>query len=360
MRCMRCGDFGLLLLTAAAATLVYAGCDGDHAKPPATADLRQAAEVSTARDNSVPSESIEKSLAAAQSYLDSQEIDKAHAILLTLIDRAPREVTAREMLGQAYVFAALDAHTRGEHQRAKEMRGKAYEQYKIATEISPGVAGLQHSAGLMAMQAGHAVAALEHFQTAEKLDSRNPQYPLYAAQLLIQSRRYDDAAAALHRVLAIDPDEPMAHASLAMIALDQDRFDNALAQMAEARRIKPDDLGMRVQEAKIWRRKGLPQRGLELLIGLSAVDRAQEMVAFEIAFCFDEIGKPLEAAKTWQHVFESNQIGAGAWLAAVRTGEYLLKAGEREQAWLWLQQAQFAAPNASEVKALETALRQAH
>jgi tetratricopeptide (TPR) repeat protein len=332
------------------AAFACVGCDRDSAKPPA-------AESASPKVQSLPSENIEKSLAAAQSYLDSQDIEKAQAILLTLIDRAPNEVRAREMLGQSYVFAAVNADKRGEFKTATDLRAKAYEQYKLVADLSPDAAGLQHSAGLMALQAGQPAAALNLFQAAEKLDPRNPQYPLYAAQLFIQAKRFDEAKAALNRVLNIDPDEALAHASWAMIALEQNQFDEALARIAEARRIKPEDLGLRVQQAKIFRRTGDAQHGLELLIGLSAADRAQEMVAFEIAASFDQLNKPMDAAKAWQHVFQTDQIAPNAWLAAVRTGEFLLKAGEREQAAFWLQQAQFAAPNAPEVIALDSALR---
>jgi tetratricopeptide (TPR) repeat protein len=346
------------LIAIASSAFVQFGCGRDSAEPHAAAAAdRQQTAAAVSQAQPLPSENIEKSLAAAQSYLDSQEIEKAQSILLTLIDRAPGEVRAREMLGQSYVFAALNAHNRGEVSIAADLRRKAYEQYKIATELSPHVAGLHHSAGLMAMQAGHPRSALTHFQAAERLDRHNPQYPLYAAQLLIQTQRFDEADAALHRVLALDPDEPLAHASLAMIALEQSDFEQAVMRISEARRIKPDDLALRVQEAKIRRRMGDPQRGLELMIGLSAADRAQDMVAFEIAASFDQLNKPMEAAKAWQHVFQSNQLAPRAWLAAVRSGEFLIKAGERERAAWWLQQAQMAAPDAPEVKALAELIR---
>lgn len=346
----RRGDARLMLLTAAAMALACAGCDGDRANH----QVAQAAHQPTP----VTSQTIEKSLAAAQSYLDSQETDKAQAILLTLVARAPKESRAREMLGQSYLLVALEAQARGAEEAVADARRKAYEQYKIAVDLSPQLPGLQHSAGLAAMQAGQPDAALQHFQAAEKLDQRNPQYPLYAAQILIQNRRFDDAIAALDRTLALDPDEPLAHATLAMVALEQERFEQALSHMAQARSLAPDDLGLRAQEAKIHRRRGDPHRALQLLIGLGEADRAREMVAFEIASSFSQLGRPMDAARAWQHVFQSNQVSRRAWLAAVRTGEYLLQAGEREQAALWLQQAQFAAPHAPEVKALEQALRQ--
>lgn len=304
----------------------------------------------------ISNEKIEQSLAAAQEYIQSEDPIKAQAILLTLIQRAPREVRARELYGQTLTLLALQAQRRGNGKAEQEFRQQAYEQYQVAVQIDPSSAGLQQSAGMMALSAGNADAALAHFQTAGKLDSKNPQHPLYEAQIHIQAKRYDDARACLDRVLALDPDEAITHASLAMIALDLSQFDDALKHMAEARRIQPDDIGFRAQQAKIYRRKGDPQKALQLLIGLSSEDRAKDLIAFEIAASYDELGQPMHAARAWQHCFQSNQTDPKAWLAAVHIGEYLLKAGERDQALLWLQQAQVTAPNKPEVKALESAI----
>ena len=336
----------MVISAAAVMVIMPIGCDRDTAKPQA----RGAA--ATTQQPAISSANVEKSLSAAQSYFDSRELDKAQAILQTVINRAPTEPRAPEMLGQVFLISASDHERRGELASAAACRAKAYEQYRIATELSPSNAGLQHSAGMVALQAAQPAAAVAHFQKAEKLDTRNPQYPLYAAQVLIQMRRFDDAKAALNRVLTIDANEPLVHASFAIIAMELQQFDEALSHMSAARQLKPDDLGLRAQEAKIHRRKNDPTRGLELLIGLNEAERAQEMIAYEIAACFDQLNRPLDSAKAWQHVYQADQASSGAWRAAVRAGEFLLKAGEREQAAWWLNQATLLAPDAPEVRSL--------
>ena len=327
------------------------GCGRGGAKTPASAAGTQP----VAQTTQISEEKIQASLIAAEEYLRSDDAMKAQAILLKLVERVPTDARAHEMLGQTLTLMALQADRKGDA-RSGDIRRSAYEQYRIAVDLKPGSAGLQQSAGQIALEAGETDAALHHFHEAGRLDPTNPQYPLYEAQPLIKLARYDEAKAALNRVLALDPDEAIAHASLAMIELELKNYDQALRHMAEARRIQPNDIGLRAQEAKIHRRMGDPKVGLQLLLSLGPSDRAQEVVAVEIASCYEQIGEPINAARAWQQCYQAKPTDSRAYLWAVRAAESLLKAGEREQATLWLQQAQLAAPQAPEVKALEDAV----
>jgi tetratricopeptide (TPR) repeat protein len=348
--------FGLRLAgTASLAVVAIAwGCgrDASTGQSPSSASPAAPAQVESA----VSHDQIEKSLAAAQEYLNASDALKAQAILVTLIDRAPREVRARELYGQCLTIQAEQADRKRDAEMAMRFRQQAYEQYKSAIEIDSVSAGLQHSAGMMAIAAGNNDAAIEHFLSASKIDPRNSQHPLFAAQLLIAAKRFDEAQSALDRVVEIDPDEPIAHASLAIIALERAQFDVALREIAVARKAEPGNVDLRAQEAKIHRRKGDSKRSLELLLGLSPAERGKEVVAFEIAAAYGELGEHIKAARAWDHSFNLNPLSPRAWFAAAQAGQALLRAGEREQAVLWLQQAQLSGPDRPEVIALRDAL----
>jgi tetratricopeptide (TPR) repeat protein len=335
------------LALAVALTFWSFGC-GNQGAPPQAASKPKA----PAESASIPAEKIEQALAAAQEYLSSQDHAKAIAILITLIDRAPDEVRARELYGQALTMAALQAEHKGEAVAASEHRAKAYQQYVAAVAIEPNLAGLQHSTGLMAMAAGQPQRALEHFRKAAALDPRSAQYPLFEAQILIQEKRYDEARQSLQRALSIDPDEPIAYASLAMIALDLNQFGEALQHMAQARQRNPSDIGLRAQEARVHRVSGDPKRAIELLAGLNDQQRAGELVTFEIASSYSQLGDHLAAARAWQQCYQAYPTASRAWLAAVRTGQSLVDAGELDQAAMWLEQARLGAPDSPEVHAL--------
>jgi tetratricopeptide (TPR) repeat protein len=332
-------------ITCAALTvLVLAGCDGDSA-PAANA----AAQQQQAPAKETASAKIEASLVAAQEYVQSGDMVRAEAILRTLIDRAPDESRGHEMLGQTLMQRAMDAERGGDAAAAGELRKQAYANYREAVRLDPDSAGLQHSAGMMAMAAGESDAALAHFHKAEELEPSNPQFPLFAAQVLMQQKRLDEAEAALQRVLAIDADEPYAHASLAMLALEREQFERALQEIALARQALPDDVGLRAQQAKVHRRMNQPRQALELLIGLEGQERAQEAVTFEIAAAYDMLAEPERAAAAWALCFQTNPRGPRAFYAAVQAARMHLKARGFDEAIRWANVAEQLAPESTEV-----------
>jgi tetratricopeptide (TPR) repeat protein len=158
-------------------------------------------------------------------------------------------------------------------------------------------------------------------------------------------------------VLALDPDEAYAHASLAAVAMeDQDRT-SALRHIQEAREIAPRNLGIRIQEARIRRQCDQPRHALELLLALDERIRAEEAVTAEIAACCLALGRPLDAARAWEHRYRRDPRHPESWRAAVRAAEAHLAAGNRQDAVWWHQQALLAAPDEAEVRALEQALQ---
>jgi tetratricopeptide (TPR) repeat protein len=332
--------------------LCLAGCDEDPATNAGTSGTHQ---------RSVDSDRIETSLAAANEYLQTGEIEKAEAILRTLITRAPDESRGHELLGQTIMRKAIVAQQSSQTDEALQYKREAYRCYVEAVRCDPNTAGLQHSAGLMAMAADEPDAALAHFQAAEKLDSSHPQYALFAAQLLMQMHRLDEAQAALQRVLAASPQEPYAHASMAMLLLERGAFEHALQEITIARGSLPDEVGLRAQHAKVYRRMNQPRKALELLVGLDADDRAQEALAFEIASAYDMLGEPSKAAAAWESCAQMNHQAAPDRLAyaALQAARMYLKAGETGDALRCAQVAERVTPDAPEVKDIMTQVRNA-
>lgn len=299
---------------------------------------------------------IEASIAAADDYFNTQEIDKAELVLARLIQRAPREGRAHELMGQVLSIRAATAATGGDVEVARRLRQEAYDHYRIATEVGPASAGLEQSAGTIAMVAGDSASALSHFEAARALDPVNPQYPLYAAQLLIADGAHDDARERLDRVLELDPDEPLAHASLAVIALAEGRTEAALEGIARARALAPLDVRFRVQEARILRRTGRPEQAVETLLALGRTELGNEAVAFELAEGYAAIDRHLDAAGIWMFRFGTAEPSALSYRDATRAGHALLRAGDLAGARHWLREAVVLAPNAPEVRALAVAI----
>lgn len=337
------------------AVLLGAGCGGDHAPPGAVTPA--AVEAGDTPAAGAPDRAaIEASLAAADEYFNTQEIEKAEIILDRLIDRAPAEGRAHELLGQVLTVRAARSAAAGDVETARDLRREAYEHYRRAVEIGPVTAGLHQSAGTIAMMAGESAAALMHFEAAATLDPVNPQHPLYAAQLLIADEEFEAARARLERVLVLDPDEPLAYASLAIVALGEGHTDDALAAIARARTLAPNDVRFRVQEARILRRSGRTDRAVEGLLALGESEWSDDAVAAELAEGFAALDRYADAARVWMRRFRTREVTTASYLDAARAGDALRRAGDLDGARRWLTEAAVLAPDAPEVRALAEAL----
>lgn len=281
---------------------------------------------------------VTAALDAAEAYLVGGDRPKAAAILTVLIDRVPDSADGHEMLGRVELFDAVDADRRGDADAARTHRVAAFEHYTRATGLAPS-AGLHQNCGVIAMGLGRFTDAAEHFTSAERLDPGSPQHPLYAAQVYLQQGDVEAADAALGRALALDPDEPVAHASRAVVAMEREQFEAALGHIQEARTIAPGDVRFRVQEARIHRRRGEPRIALDLLIGLGDGDRADRGVSEEMAASYAALDDQAAVAEVWSNRFahhpEDDHAAASAGLA-------ILRAGEPEAARWWLAQARTA------------------
>ncbi len=162
----------------------------------------------------------------------------------------------------------------------------------------------------------------------------------------------------MQRVLQLDPDEPYAHASLAAMALQRSDRESAVRHITEARRIDPDNLTLRLQQARILRRCDEPYRALELLLALDEGTRAEEAIAAEVAECYLRLNQPGEAAAAWELRYRLHPRHPTAWRAAVRAAAARLEAGDRARAqWLY-DRARLQAPDEPEVRALGKAIGQ--
>lgn len=335
--------------------LVFSLCACAESDP----ESERAADAEAARpDAAAGAGAVEAALDAAEQYFNAADLPRARAILLRLIDRAPREPRARELYGQTILAEAAEAREQGRHEAAQHLSREAYEQYRVATELRPNDSGLHQSAGEIAQSAGELETALRHYRRAGELDPNETKHVFFAAQVLIRKSAFQEAEAKLDRARRLAPDEPLTYASLANLSVERGEYGKALGWIEEARSIDPRDVGFRVIEASIHRRQGDPRRSVELLIHLGESERARPMVADELGRALEQIGETAEAGDVWSLVYFANQSHPEAWRWAVRAGQARLTEGRRERARQWLQEArrlQPGQPDHAEVEALAQA-----
>lgn len=311
---------------------------------------------STSQNQASPSQDrIDASLAAAEQYFDNGENEKAETILATLLKRAPDQPRAHELLASIEIARADACAQRGDGEGAKEAFAQAYDHYEIVIEGSPPNAGLEQSAGRVAIAAGETDAALAHFRRAGDIDSADPSNPLLEANLLLQLKRLDEARAAIDRAVKLDGEEPYALATLAMVLHAQGEAELALQKIAEARELaRPnDELAIRVVEARLHRLLGDPERALALLLPLSGSQRAEQAVASEIAESAVANGDHKRAFDAWAHRYQLTKD----WNAALHAARQALAAGLVDESWSWFRRAELAAPSAPTVREFYAQLR---
>ncbi len=317
---------------------VLVGCE----KQADQADVTTPTESADASLAQVSEDTILAAMESAQTYIGRGELRSAQAILEGLVEKVPRDVRPIELLGQVLYSRALASRN---PETAAQFRSEAADAYRRAVEVDPDSAGLRHSAGLILLAADAQNEALEMFESAGRIDATNPQHPLFAAQLHISAKRYDEAEKALQRALQLDSALPHAHASLAVIAMERGEFELALQRITRAREIEPANVDFRAQEARVLRRSGKPREALQRLVMLPQHQRAEMAIASEIAAAYRAIDSPANAARAWQIAFGHQIQAPGAWYAAAQAADALIEAGEREQALIWIRQAEAIAPD---------------
>jgi Tfp pilus assembly protein PilF len=316
-------------------TLAAGGCGSDATGSAETTHVRP--------------ESVDAALEAAEAYLDAGDAAKAETILVALVERAPGNVDACELLGRTLLYRAATEEDGGAAASARE---RAYQQYRRATELAPRSAGFHQNAGEIAQLTGRDDVALAHYRAAAERAPASAKHWIYAAQVLIRTGRLDEATEALRRARAIDPDAAIVHASLATIALERERYDEARDLVGEARAIAPAEIGYRVIAARIERRAGNPTACLDLLLPLDERQRATEAVTHEIAAGYTALGLPEKAAEAWSARYGHRSGDDDAARIALRTAEAWLEAGALDEARAWLAQATKDGATAANVDAI--------
>lgn len=303
------------------------------------------------------SAAIDAALDAAAEYLRARDLPKAEAILAVAIERAPRCSEAHEMLGQVLAARAIEEESAGRSDRAAATRLEALACYREAVAQAPESAGLRGSAATIAMTAGRDAEALAGWTEAERLDPHDPRHPLFAAQALLRLDRAAEALAAADRALALAPDEAYAHATRAVALGELGEPGEAVAAVERARALAPADPGIRGQAARVHRRSGAADRGVELLVSMPPRERVAAGLTAELAACWRALGEPAKAAAAWEEEWSIRGGGPAAWRSALEAGRARAESGNRAEAGRWLETLRAIAPERrSEIAELESAL----
>lgn len=162
----------------------------------------------------------------ARSLLDADQVDRAIAVLETLVrDRSDHMAYGRALF-EAYYLAGRNAECR-RMAEAAWTRGDRGPVVHLAL-------------GAVEMAHRHAEAALRHFMEAEAADANLPGLHVLIGRAYLRLRQWDAAARAFTRATEADPENEAAWHGLASAALGQGRFEQAADSARRAIALRDD------------------------------------------------------------------------------------------------------------------------
>lgn len=231
-------------------------------------------------------QTIQQILDAARVHLDQDRAGAAESLLAAAIEHTPDHQSLHLLLGECLL----------QQDRLEE----AYDHYTRGIFIGPDHPEYRFVAGTIASKLSRLEDAEAHYKLAQSMDRSNPKFPLYLAQVQRKMGKVDDARASLVIATRLDEHLSIAWATLAAIALDENRLDVATQYIARARADEPDRPDFRVIEAKILRRKNAPQQAADLLLEIPEPDRlVDEGVLLELSLCFGMLDRTSDAASMY-------------------------------------------------------------
>ncbi|MBM91954.1 MAG: hypothetical protein CMJ35_10130 [Phycisphaerae bacterium] len=279
-------------------------------------------------------ESIEEILGAVQVYVREQDFNSAQRVLEGAVATYPVDQEIRLALGDLYLLTG--------------QTGMAYEQYLAGIEIGPETWAAHFTAGTIANTLGRPEIAETHYIAAMRIDSSQPETPLYLAAIQMKLNKLTEAKANLAIAGRLNPDDVRAYTMRSEIAMRENKASIALEQVRRARQLEPNALGLVQLEARALKRLGQAQEAVDLLTSLPIDQASQPESVKLLAECLGMLGRSDDAAARVMDAAErqpgdaSLKFEAALWLqradrldeAMVWAQDAAMQGNEQAQAWL--------------------------
>jgi tetratricopeptide (TPR) repeat protein len=247
---------------------------------------RQAASLAGSPAEGVDLGSTAAVLKAARTYIGSQELGKAEAVLRRALETRPDDALMREMLGDVLLQGEDDAG--------------AMAQYADLADRTDATAEVLFKAGSLAAGMGDHDRAVGYLTRSLEKDAGLIDASVQLANAELELGRIDDAKATLARAAVLDDGLGVVWGMLAEIAVRENKLEIATQHIEKARRIEPNNLAWRVLEARVKRRQGDPETAVMLLDGIRGDDRFEPPVLEEMASALGMLGRGSDALSIYR------------------------------------------------------------
>lgn len=270
-------------------------------------------------------ETVDAIVAGAQEYLNTGSWEQAMMILERATEKHPTEAVLHAMYGEA-LWGKGDAEG-------------SLARFERASELGPDRAAWRDFAGAIAATMEDWEASASHYGMAQRLEPSNPKYPLYRAQAQRAMGDVDAARVSLTVATKLDPTVAEAWATLADIALNENRPAIALQHIEKARRLVPESAVYRIIEARALRREGRAEEAANTLYAIDEGKRLSDrMILAELAMCLGMLGEQEAVAAMYVRAAEATPADAEI---AFEAAQWLDRVGRGDEAGAYARRAAY-------------------
>ena len=260
--------------------------------------------------------------------------------------RLPDDPMVAATLGQVLLMRSADLREIAGEAAASAISAEAAGMLLVAEQGGRTDPMTLRSLGLALERSGQLDPAIEAYRRAA--DGEDALARLYLGLALLQADRGHESVSLLKKLSTDRPDDAFVRAALAEARFRTGDTPGAFADLDEAVRLAPDELGIRLRRASLLRRTGNPRMAIESLVAIPEADRTRRMVVEELAASWDSIQRPASAAEVWASRARSVPADVPAALMAAAC---FAEAGRPADAEAWLRIAEETSPDDDAVAA---------
>src|SRR5262249_29829564 len=227
-------------------------------------------------------------LADAYSYQAGSELARPKDVMPLAESNAAKAIEKDANIAEAYTSLAIVALTfYWDFPLAKQ-------RFERSLKIDPGDAFTQHFLGHYYEFMGRWQDAVSQMQRAHEMDKLSPMYGEDLAYDLFVNRRVDDAVRQLRETVSLAPEDPIAHAFLALALEGQGQSSEALEQAEQALKL-PGMFAVAGSMSGVFSRLHHTERAEAILKQLETTEKSGIYIApLEIAMADFALGKRAE------------------------------------------------------------------
>lgn len=192
-------------------------------------------------------------LAEGLKYLENENYSAARQVFESIAKNDPKNASVYYYIGE--VSYRLEQY------------GDAEKAYQKGLTISPSCAECKAGLGKLALDKGKAAEAEELFQSALRLDKKNPEVPYLVAEAYLHGKKPDANKAITHLMMASDmnPKEARYLAELGDAYKEINNHGEAMTAYERAVKLNPNNTQAYISMARIWWAAKQPDLAIEQL-----------------------------------------------------------------------------------------------